>query len=686
METRKKKGFHDNRILWTNSSCVHGITMETSDGFIPIVAIFYSVFHPIEGTKIVHQFPENSISTGRSPTSIGDGGLFDFDTIKNYVIPKPQLCNRLISLKIDKYKVIGYPVNMESSHYARNSFNFNFCFVFRYDMGDVSPYESAIKRMGQMFQVLEEQSFMLSSLDKDNSFFKDKAIKSNKALISSSLSSDGTTREPLDEGGNENHFHPHNVQNGTSINTPGFAKTKKIALSSIESLIQQIYQDLNNYSECCIPLDTSNSVDIKLFPILPPPINIKAYQVPIVTVRLNSLVDVNWDPTMIKILPYINGLNSVKKISELADANYLLTKQCIQHLMHYKCIEVIDIFQFGNIYAPTNHIGEFLKHDGKMAEECQAYVVSADFSMDNTSYVNTPTQMHLPYPGSDAHSPTYNYRSSYGTSSVSPYTKYSFLSRSPKNPMVNGSDVKVPTKTTLFYLYRSLNQGQTVKEWYMQHKKILGNVDIRRFINFGVLRGIIYRVYTYPLLNSFTGAIERNDTEQYDELLSNLKKKKPKRIVSIGRNENLLKTKVNEQTLRTDVKRKVSFAYSQSDKHDLRRFSTNDVILENDSSDYDDDDDDDDDDSSDEGFNGNGHIIHNRTPISERTARVSSSSYYSDIEEDAVNEEEYKIKANLLKMLKGFQSFDSICTELNKSRTEVEQLIESFGAVNIVNS
>ena len=44
-------------------------------------------------------------------------------------------------------------------------------------MGDVSPYESAIKRMGQMFQVLEEQSFMLSSLDKDNSFLKTKQLK-----------------------------------------------------------------------------------------------------------------------------------------------------------------------------------------------------------------------------------------------------------------------------------------------------------------------------------------------------------------------------------------------------------------------------------------------------------------------------------------------------------------------------
>lgn len=130
-------------------------------------------------------------------------------------------------------------------------------------------------------------------------------------------------------------------------------------LSSIESLIQQIYQDLNNYSECCIPLDSSNSVDIKLFPLLPAPVNLKAYQVPIATVKLKSLVDVNWDPTMVKILPYIDGINSVKRISELADANYLVTKQCIQHLMHYKCIELIDIFQFSNIYAPTNRIGDF---------------------------------------------------------------------------------------------------------------------------------------------------------------------------------------------------------------------------------------------------------------------------------------------------------------------------------------
>ena len=62
-------------------------------------------------------------------------------------------------------------------------------------------------------------------------------------------------------------------------------------------------------------------------------------------------------------------------------------------------------------------------------------------------------------------------------------------------------------------------------------------------------------MYTYPLLNSFTGAIERNDTEQYDELLSNLKRK-PKRIVSIGRNENLLKQKLTSKLSEPTLKEK----------------------------------------------------------------------------------------------------------------------------------
>ncbi|CAL1212463.1 unnamed protein product [Candida parapsilosis] len=56
-------------------------------------------------------------------------GFIQFRYCEKYVIPKPQLCNQLLSFKSI---IIGYryPVNMVNDHYARNSFNFNFCFVF----------------------------------------------------------------------------------------------------------------------------------------------------------------------------------------------------------------------------------------------------------------------------------------------------------------------------------------------------------------------------------------------------------------------------------------------------------------------------------------------------------------------------------------------------------------------------
>lgn len=541
--------------------------MEYSDGFVPILAIFYAVFHPTEGTKILHQAPAGTINSSNTPPMDGVTPLFNFDTVKNYVIPKPQLCDRLISFKIDRYRVLGYPVNIQNSDYARNSFNFNFCFVFPYD-SDTTPYELCIRRIGKMFRVLEEQSFMLSKLDKNFAFFQNKPIELQ------------TLHQTL----------------------PGQVKTKKISLSLIELLIQQIFQDLNNYLECCIPLDSANSVDIKLFPILPPPVNIKAFQVPITTVNLQLLVDVNWDPTMLKILPFINGLNSIRRISELADSDYLLTKQCIQHLMHYKCIEILDIFQFSNIYAPTNHIGNFLRLGG-LAVECQAYVITDSDqlsrlpAMSQSSTGGQSTSQSVSQSVSNSISTSIpqtpgltNSPSSIGVSgtglSVSPLTRSSYFPKklsasanasgtSTKTALTPSKSIGVPTKTNLFYLYRSLNQGQTIKEWYIQHRKLLVNIDIRRFINFGVLHGLIYRVLSFPILNK---SIDTT-SEELNELMRSLttddsKKHRISSTLSFGTIDGkYMKNTVNETNLKTGKsKRKVSFNYNveKPDRYKLR--------------------------------------------------------------------------------------------------------------------
>lgn len=544
-------------------------------GFIPIAAVFYAVFHPEEGTKIVYQVPDGAISTG---TDNNDEALFNFDTVKNYVIPKPQLCNRLIQFKINNYRVIGFPVNIENQTYARNSFNFNFCFVFPYDVGDCAPYELAIKRIGSMFLVLEEQNFMMSKLDPDNLFYRQKPDLNQEAH-----------------------------------DTPGHARTTTITLSLIELLISQIFSDLNNYSECCIPLDLANLVDIKLFPILPPPVNIAAFHVPIASFNLDSVLEVTMDPTMQRIIPHINGLNLTKRIAELADANYMITKQCLQHLMHYKCVEIIDIFQFSNIYACTNNISNFLKQDGQMAEDCQAYVVT-----DAAQEVMTASNTVSATPNTHSISPGYNSKMTGITSPDIP--------------------IKIPLKLTLFKLYRLLNQGMTVKQWYLDNRKLLENIDVRRFINFGIVRRIIYRVHSYPLVNAITRAIEKD--EFYDVNVETLKKKQEAVLAPVPANRTV---KFNK-TLRILVK---------SDS-DLVYLSDLDV-------------DDDDDDDAD---------VH----IDSDTELVRKSLNKLTVDEDHESE-----MRDLVKMLKGFQHFDLICTELQKSRTEVEAMILSMGSYNTAN-
>ncbi|KAI5283829.1 Nitrogen permease regulator 2, partial [Ascosphaera aggregata] len=41
--------------------------------------------------------------------------------------------------------------------------------------------------------------------------------------------------------------------------------------------------------------------------------------------------------------------------------------------------------------------------------------------------------------------------------------------------------------------------GRTVKQWYLQHTRELANIDVRRFITYGVIKGFLYRVRKYAI-------------------------------------------------------------------------------------------------------------------------------------------------------------------------------------------
>lgn len=203
-----------------------------------IKAIFYSKFDTQEGPKVVHQVPDGAIVP--STTAPSQEPFFRFSDISFFVIPRQELCGNLIQACTNGFRILGYPICMKSPQYNRNEFIFNFCIVLSEDE-EFNTYKSVVQKLADLMHGLEEQSGFLS---RDHS-----------------RSGEG----------------------------------------KVYSLCETLMEDLNNYCECMIPIDELNTLNIKLFPIYPNPPLVKAWQVPLFTVRYQAFMDENWDLTLQRV-------------------------------------------------------------------------------------------------------------------------------------------------------------------------------------------------------------------------------------------------------------------------------------------------------------------------------------------------------------------------------------------------
>lgn len=500
-------------------------------GFPPIQGVFFATFHPTEGTKALHYVPESLITIERLDDFVNkgsDGPELDsqtdvttefliaheetpikFDDITKYVIPKDEFCNRIMSVKYKDLRIMGYPVSIVHERYNRNSFKFNICLVLSYEE-DSTCYEPVVTRLGRMFEVLERQLQILSRSAGDSLFF----------LADEGRSKDRSTGLYQILG---------TVMRNGSTND-GF---------SIQSMIEQLYQDLNDYSECLIQINEESCIDIKLFPDTKlPDVNLLPCDVPISTIDLERIVDFSWDPNMRRVVRFIDGVNNVRRIAALSNADYGYTCLCIKHLMAFKCIILLDTFLFQNIYAVTSKAATFLDRYDVLAEQCIRYCYSGKetnpvkglpFETDTRTYsailadsesvlsfndgrarsrrggshetfdkesaIKTEVSLAALYLYDSSHA-----RGQYGDSVDSTGRTTSFISLNAydKNRMLGTLQV--------FELYTSFRQSRTVEAWYRKNRDLLRfvDIDVRRFVAFGLLQGLLYRVYTYPMLLDYT--------------------------------------------------------------------------------------------------------------------------------------------------------------------------------------
>ncbi|EME46132.1 hypothetical protein DOTSEDRAFT_70211 [Dothistroma septosporum NZE10] len=219
-------------------------------------------------------------------------------------------------------------------------------------------------------------------------------------------------------------------------------------IGQLHGLLRDVFEGLVTYGECSVRINAANVLNLRLEAERPTPTKVRAWHVPLIIRELQSREVWTWDLTLNRIHTHIDGVKHVQKIAELADVELRLVKRAVKELVYHDRALLLDIFHFQAIYACTDTITVLLE-DEELQDECRYYIA------------NSP----------DA-------------STATPDGK-----EMDKDVALSREDV--------VELYTLLYPGLQVHGFYKAHKEKLANIDIRRFITFGIIKGFLRRVHKF---------------------------------------------------------------------------------------------------------------------------------------------------------------------------------------------
>jgi hypothetical protein len=139
--------------------------------------------------------------------------------------------------------------------------------------------------------------------------------------------------------------------------------------NEIQNVLCALYHDLVSSGEAFLSLDISNVIAVKLIRQPRIPSVVRDYEVPILCVDCHHkylLAQLPWDISVRHLLNFIDGISHVKKIALKPEASMdvEIVKQCLRILVHYNCVILSDILRFSNIYQLTAQGKEFVMNVG----------------------------------------------------------------------------------------------------------------------------------------------------------------------------------------------------------------------------------------------------------------------------------------------------------------------------------
>lgn len=224
-------------------------------------------------------------------------------------------------------------------------------------------------------------------------------------------------------------------------------------------ILQQVLENLNKYGECALT-EGPTATHLKVVRIRRDPAPVLDYQVP-VFVRPLPLQQ-PWDLTTHQVAPHIDGFNHVARIASLADVENNLVKACVQNLLYYGIVQLVPLFQYGNVYYTTPKLG-LLIHDDELQKRCIEFV-----ARQGTRPHHRTTLPHL---------------------------------------------------RDIFRMYAAMTRGTTVRDLCQRFNPTTLSINERKLVQFGVLEGLIRRVHKYPVLlqpPSSSGSTGQSSTDSLE--------------------------------------------------------------------------------------------------------------------------------------------------------------------------
>jgi hypothetical protein len=271
-----------------------------------LLAVTYSEFDNHAGPQLRHSFPPDIISKEM------------FEPIADYVILGKHLCERVITVKLEKWQLLSYPIAIEDNKYDRNTLSFAFGFVISFG-AKTGEYGKVLKNIGSFFQDLEIERDFISNGD------------SSQLL-------------------------------------PG--------------ILEKIFSDLTTkaYTFLHISKDPPSYLPIKLFrsPVFSR--LIEDYEVPMFRQDRVALNQLPWDISFQHLILHIDGVNHVRRIVNDAEMDLDFVKRSLALLEFYGAIVVSDIFRFSNIYALDSELGMQYLSDPNVISEMIDFAYTPELS------------------------------------------------------------------------------------------------------------------------------------------------------------------------------------------------------------------------------------------------------------------------------------------------------------------